>query len=470
MRIGGNAEVQEEDSMQSKTKRAPGSEERRARRSRVAGLALALAVALVWSAPPASAYEDEFGDEDQWQEWIDGGYRDPFNFREDIVAAVPLANSEQFFIVGEFGLFGLLDLEDQNGEVQIIETEWKDDLVSAVALQDGTALAGSATGAIFRYADGTVERAAVIHDAHDSVLGLGVERDAAGNDVAVWAGGARGLLKKSTDGGSSWSDVAPASVTQPPIPMDHPGAGRRFIGVGNIDEESFVLDARVNGRPAKRGSPDEGGDYEITFEDGVLEVWNDFDAEPVPTLAFDFAPGPPFQAGDFTMSTVVTQGTTITMAGEFGLVLQTTDSGASWVRLDGQIFSGDPIQPYWIGGVQRGDTIILVGAAGFIRRSDDGGQTWSTLARPAEENGVFGVHLSDGGDLTVAGAVGMLADYNGGDSWKFADRSGLSVYSWLKTLILRDGKLLALGGRGNCVYRQSGDWERCRMRIVANEG
>ncbi len=436
---------------------------KRVHRSHLMGAA-ALAVALMWVAAPAVAVENEFGDTAEWQEWIDGGYRDPFNFRDDIVAAAMLANSDKVFVAGEFGLFGLLSVNGDKGEIELIETEWREDLVSVVALQDGTGIAGSAGGSIFQFKDGKVDRVAELHN--DSVLGLGIERDASGNDAAIWAGGARGLLAKSTDGGVTWSKVAPETVYQPAIPFGATHAGRRFLGVGNIDPESFVLDARVGGRKAEAGR-----DYTITFEDGVIEVLNDLDASPEPTISFDFAPGPPFQAGDFTMSAVVTQGSTITMAGEFGLVLQSTDSGGSWTRLDGEVFDGEPRQAYWINGIARGDTISLVGAAGAIRISEDGGKTWESKSQPSGDNGVFGVYLDDGGKMVVAGAVGMLADYDGDDSWTFADRTELSVYSWVKTLLPQEGGgLLALGGRGNCVLRTDGDWERCYVRIVASEG
>ena len=96
--------------------------------------------------------------------------------------------------------------------------------------------------------------------------------------------------------------------------------------------------------------------------------------------------------------------------------------------------------------------------------------TWVQSTQPAGDNGVFGVHLDENGDVVVAGAVGMLADYDDGN-WSFADRTRLSVYSWVKTLLPRsDGGLLALGGRGNCVVRSGGDWERCYVRVVVNEG
>lgn len=426
--------------------------------------ALAFAIALMWLAAPVAAFEDAFGDAEQWQTWIDGGYRDPFNFRDDIVAAAKLSGSDKIFAVGEFGLFGLLTIDGEKAEISIIETEWREDLVSVVAFQDGTAIAGSASGSVFQFKDGQIDRVAELHN--DSVLGLGIERDAAGNEVAVWAGGARGLLAKSTDGGVTWAKVAPEKVHQPPIPFGETREGRRFLGIGNIDPETFVLDARVGGRKAEAGR-----DYAITFEDGVIEVMNEFDATPAPTISFDFAPGPPFQAGDFTMSTVVTQGSVITMAGEFGLVLQSKDSGASWVRLDGEVFDGEPRQAYWINGMARGDSIILVGAAGAIRISEDGGMTWTSTTAPAGDNGVFGVYLGDGGSVVVGGAVGMLADYQGDGSWSFADRTRLSVYSWVKTLLPQEGGgLVALGGRGNCVTRKSGDWQRCYVRIVVDEG
>ena len=111
---------------------------------------------------------------------------------------------------------------------------------------------------------------------------------------------------------------------------------------------------------------------------------------------------------------------------------------------------------------------MLVGAAGAVTLSSDRGETW-TVAAPPSAAGVFGGHLSDDRPPLVVGAVGLLGELTG-DSWKLVDRSALRLYSWLKTvLVLEDNTLLALGGRGSCVFLKGSDWERCQIRLTTDD-
>jgi len=423
------------------------------------GLRLLLVGLVVALAMPATAADD-----DEEFDWESKGYRDPYAFRDDIVVAVDLVGSDQIFVVGEFGLIGVLTPKGDLAELALIEHETREDMVSAVALDDGSALFGSAGGKIFRYADGQVEELAHIHEHNDSVLALGVQRGAGGKVETVWAAGARGLVAKSTDFGKTWTNAAPEKVVQPPIPIPDTAAGTWVLGVANLVEGSLVIDAKSGGKPLEAGR-----DYEVTLEDGYLDLKVPLDAEPQPMISYEFAPGPPFQAGDFTMSVVLSEADTVTLAGEFGMIWQTRDGGASWIRQNGSVSREDPETPYWINGAIRGDSLLLVGAAGAVARSDDGGVTWTQLTRPSE-GGVFGAYVGEDDTLVIGGAVGLLAEYNG-TNWKVADRSRLSVYSWVKNLLAReDGSLIGLGGRGNCVYRENGDWERCRVRLVEQKG
>ena len=401
------------------------------------------------------------------------GYRDPTRFVDDVVAAADLGQDGEVLIAGEFGLVGVLRQEGERGELELVPNEAKEDFVSAVGLGDGEALLGSASGSIFRYGEGVVERVDNIHEHDDSVLSLAVQRGADGSIAAVWAGGARGLLARSDDGGETWKDVAPETVHQPPIAFPDTAQGTWHLGVANIIPESVRLTATSGGAPLV---PERDYDRERLLEDGTLSIHVPLDASPVATISFDFAPGPPFQAGDYTINAIAISGDAVTLAGEFGMILQ-GDGQGGWLRRNGQLTRRPPEAPYWIQAVARDDTLLFVGAAGAVLRSDDGGQSFYRVPVPAEDAAVFGAHLGVGEEIVVAGAVGLLADYRGG-AWSFADRSRLDVYSWLKTLLPRaDGGLLGLGGRGNCVYRSgsssptpSSNWERCRVAIAAGRG
>ena len=99
-------------------------------------------------------------------------------------------------------------------------------------------------------------------------------------------------------------------------------------------------------------------------DEGFVQFAVDFDETPAPTVEFIFNPGPPFRIGDVSWNTVLYDGKKVTVAGEFGMILQSTDDGETWVRRDGSVVKGEPTPAYWITGNQEGDRMTLAGAAG----------------------------------------------------------------------------------------------------------
>ncbi|NNL84834.1 MAG: hypothetical protein HKP27_04235, partial [Myxococcales bacterium] len=181
-------------------------------------------------------------------------------FTEDVIAAAKLQGSDQIIGVGEFGMLALIDFNEKEiSKAELVETEITEDLNDVVAMPDGSAVIGSASGNILRYADGKLE--VVQNVGNDSVLDLGVQRDASGSIVALWAAGGRGILAVSRDGGETWEDAAPTEVSQPALPLPNNRPGIWFSGVANVIEDSVVLNANVNGRPAELGK-----DYKMTYE------------------------------------------------------------------------------------------------------------------------------------------------------------------------------------------------------------
>jgi photosystem II stability/assembly factor-like uncharacterized protein len=392
-----------------------------------------------------------------------------FDFRADVIAATTLVDSDEILAVGKFGMMALITFDKENSTARMITGEINEDLISVAALNDkGAALVGGSEGNIYRYENG--ELSMIQNLGPDAVLDISVQRDVVdgwgnyGEIFSIWASGGRGILAVSTDAGRSFKNAAPARVTQPTLTLPNGREGMWFSGVGNIYEDTIKLRAKVNGRWAERGK-----DFVLNPEDGIMEVFTDLDASPTPTLSFEFQPGPPFQAGDFSLNRIMFQGDLITAVGEFGFILQTEDFGKTWVRQAGVLTDRDMGTPYWISGEADGDTIVLVGAGGMTAMSTDRGKTWDSLASPSD-GGVFGVHLGAGGDKPlVMGAVGLLGQLNG-DSWDLVDRTSLGLFSWLKTAITVDGNtLLALGGRGSCVYKTGDNWNSCSIAIVTDD-
>ena len=156
-------------------------------------------------------------------------------------------------------------------------------------------------------------------------------------------------------------------------------------------------------------------------------------------------------------------GQNVTLAGEFGMIVQSTDGGQSWTRRDAVLTPKEPEQPYWITGSNQGSNMLLVGAAGAVHKSVDGGVTWNRLPAPSAE-GLFGVTMLPDGTPAVAGAVGMIGLYQG-EKWELADRTKLQLLSWLKNPVaMPDGSLLMLGGRQTVIRYKDGAWSRVTVK------
>ncbi len=392
-----------------------------------------------------------------------------FEFRADVVAATTLVESDEILAVGKFGMMALINFDGNDSTARMITGDVNEDLISVAALNDnGAALVGGSEGNIYRYENGEISL--IQNLGPDAVLDISVQRDVIdawgnyGEIFSVWASGGRGILAVSTDAGRSFQDAAPKRVVQPSLTLPNRREGMWFSGVGNIYEDTIKLRAKVNGRWAEMGK-----DFILNPEDGIMEVFTDLDASPTPTLSFEFHPGPPFQAGDFSLNKIMFQDDLITAVGEFGFIIQTEDFGKTWVRQAGVLTANDMGTPYWISGEADGDTIVLVGAGGMTARSTDRGKTWESLPDPSD-GGVFGVSLDAGPDKPlVMGAVGLLGQLEG-DAWDLVDRTQLSLFSWLKTALKIDGNtLLALGGRGSCVYKTGESWDRCSIAISTDD-
>lgn len=367
-------------------------------------------------------------------------------FRGSLLAAAPLPEPDRYLVVGHLGQLGRLEVGAEAARFRPIESGLDEDLVCAEPAGDGSVLVGSSAGRVLRYRRGVLEPLAEISD--KPVL------DVKARAGTIWAVGGRGLVARSGDAGRSWTKVAPEYVEQPPLRLPATEPASWSLGVSNIDEESFTLEARVEGRPAEPGR-----DWSLSAADGRLDVRSPLDAEPWPQVAFRYRPGAPFQGGDVTWNVVLVHGEAVTLAGEFGSVLESRDGGESWRRRHAILTQDEPRVPYWIYGAVRGKRLLLVGAAGAAAESGDGGASWRSLDRPSDD-GLFGAYVTEGGTPVVAGAVGVVGAL-GDEGWELADRTRLRLFSWLtEVLPAGDGRLLAMGGRGTLVRWSGGSWHR----------
>ncbi|MEM7465776.1 MAG: hypothetical protein AAF387_02710 [Pseudomonadota bacterium] len=350
-------------------------------------------------------------------------------------------------VVGAHGMVGTLKPEGDGWRLHALSNDVDDDFTTLGLYGDSQVLVGGSTGKLYSYDGSAITEITKLSEYDEPVLDISCVE---GN---CWAVGARGIVTKSSDG-KTWEEVEIRDVTQPMMTFASSEVADWYFGVSNLDLDSLKFTGNVGGQPAV-----EDEHFIMYPDEGFVQFAVDFDPSPAPTVEFIFNPGPPFRVGDVSWNTVLYDGTTVTLAGEFGMVLQSTDGGESWIRRDGGVVKGEPTPAYWITGKQEGERMTLAGAAGVSALSTDGGKTWARQPRPGNE-GIFGIDFLPNGQPIIAGAVGLIGTFDNGE-WKLADRTALRLLSWLKNpVMLDDGTFLMLGGRSTAIAFKDGEWTR----------
>ena len=350
-------------------------------------------------------------------------------------------------VVGAHGMVGTLKPEGDGWRLHALSETVDDDFTTLGLLSDSEVLVGGSTGKLYLYDGDSITEIAKLSEYDEPVLDISCV------DGSCWAVGARGMVTKSSDA-KEWEEVEILDVVQPQMTFPSGKVADWYFGVSNLDVDSLKFSGSVGGEPAV-----EEEHFIMYPDEGFVQFAVDFDDTPAPTVEFIFNPGPPFRNGDVSWNTVLFDGKKVTLAGEFGMIVQSTDGGESWIRRDGGVVQGEPSPAYWITGKQDGERITLAGAAGVSAISEDGGVTWKRQPRPGNE-GIFGIDFLPDGQPIIAGAVGLIGTLNNGE-WKLADRTRLKLLSWLKNpVVLEDGTVLMLGGRSTAIAFKDGAWTR----------
>jgi hypothetical protein len=376
----------------------------------------------------------------------------------DVIDAVYLPALKKVVYVDHLGAVGGIQVDGTTATASILSRTENEDFTCLLKLDASNVLIGSSRGKLYKFDGEKVMEVTELSEYQEPLLSLSV------SDGTYWATGARGLIARSSDA-KDWSIVEIDQVVQPSLALPVGETGTLFFGVANIVSETVQISGTVNGKPAV---PDQ--DYRFFPDEGMIEIANPFDENSAPAIAFSFRPGPPFRPGDVSWNVVLQEGGRLTLAGEFGLIFQSVDGAQSWVRRNGRISKTEASQSYWISGDADDSQIILGGAAGLVGTSDDGGATWRQLPRPGNE-GVFGVRLQ-GDKIFIAGAVGLVGEYNGAgkaadqEPWNLVDRSATNLYSWLKTFVeIDDGGLLLFGGTSTALAYDGDGWKRIQLTL-----
>ena len=361
----------------------------------------------------------------------------------DVMDADYLKGMERVIVAGQHGTVGLVKLNDEAAILTLLENVPNVDFTSLHAISDKEALLGSSTGMLYKFDGESVSEVAQLSEYQEPIL------DIASNDKYIWVVGGRGLIYRSTDR-ANYEEVIIEEVTLPLTEFPGNFAADWYLGVSNLDTDTLKFTATVGGKPAV-----EEDDYILYPDEGFIQFQKELDMEPAPTVASMFAPGPPFRKGDVSWNVVLLNDGRVTLAGEFGMILQSDDGGETWIRRDTEIVPREPEPAYWMAGYQRGKEAWLTGAAGVNQKSLDNGETWEDNQKPGRE-GIFGVVLAKDGTPVISGAVGLIGTLKG-DEWALADRTELKLLSWIKTPVeLPDGRLLVLGGRGTAILVDNG--------------
>lgn len=151
------------------------------------------------------------------------------------------------------------------------------------------------------------------------------------------------------------------------------------------------------------------------------------------------------------------------MAGEFGKIYHSTDSGETWQEQQGTLLGQAGIEdalnlPAWFGiRFANANEGIAVGLEGKMAKTTDGGKTWNFTA---EELSVFStdplyaLSLRNGSSWIVGGAGRVLQLHD--EQWKPA-QLGLPVVTWLRSIDFFDeNNGWIVGGFGMIIHTTDG--------------
>ncbi len=244
--------------------------------------------------------------------------------------------------------------------------------------------------------------------------------------VAVGASPLSGaLLYRSTDGGKTWS---PDSVKSPLAALGVTLENGRAVAVGQqglvmiADEagewqtlETFTPERLMNVDANRNGLAVAVGAFGSVFvsRDGGKQ-WSN--AAPDWMAVADSEEGIT-QTGPNLYGVSVEDDGRITIAGEWGLVLRSTDAGATWRVLH----AGDTVnqkEDASLFNIHVGDNgrMVAVGQVGQVLYSEDDGATWKSKDAGTVAN-LLSVTRTSGGTYVATAMRDMRISRDGGRSW-----------------------------------------------------
>ena len=281
--------------------------------------------------------------------------------------------------------------------------------------------------------------------AHDAMFAINFD---GANGIA---GGAPGRIFNTADGGKTWS-----ADKGFPTPLAVFGAdikGTHAIAVGQMGIV-FTRDGKEAWKPADSGTKERLMNVSLNSKGLAVAVgafgtviksadggatWQAVPPDWKPYLSPDQID----QGIQPHMSAVqVGEDGAITIAGEFSLILRSTDGGATWKALnkgEATVFALD-LRPDGIG--------YAVGQDGLVLRTHDGGATWTKLTTPTKAN-LLGVR-SQGASLVVSAMHDMLVSGDDGQNWRQLQAPDVQA-AWYSGVGVANSTFIAVGFSGRII-------------------
>lgn len=287
--------------------------------------------------------------------------------------------------------------------------------------------------------------------AHSSFFGISFD---AGKGVAVGGGGA---IYESADAGSTWKKVDHKLTELALLSVDR--RGTHTVAVGQMG----VVMINDAGKWTKVDSGDPSRLFSVSVNSAGLAVavgefgkvlksedggrtW----ASTAPDWSA-FADQESFGTGEPSIyASYVAESGEVTIAGEFGVMLRSTDRGASWKVLR-PVTPGVPtIFAMYLVPAAEG-TSYAVGQEGELLTSADGGVSWTRCTMATKAN-FLGVTAAADGKVVVTGMRVMMRSANGGLSWE-AVEEGDTTTDWYQAVRTEasSGRVIAVGHSGRII-------------------
>jgi photosystem II stability/assembly factor-like uncharacterized protein len=247
---------------------------------------------------------------------------------------------------------------------------------------------------------------------------------AAVDEREVWAAGHFGTLLHSTDAGMSWTLVMDGARAARQLLEDAPDEARRQAAQRQVEDgpdKPFFDLAVVDGRVLAVGA------YGLALEGRAGRF----------KALTPLLPNP----RQLHLYGIRAAGQRVFVVGEQGLVMRSSDGGASFEALP------PPYKGSFFGVLLPADGVVLAfGLRGNIWRSADNGATWGLVANPVPVGIGAGLQRADGSLLLLAQNGDLLVSRDLGQSFQRRPAAPPSPAATLADL--PDGQLLVAGLRG----------------------